>query len=276
MSATVHTNCTAHRKLNSSAGRLAGADERGVTMLYEFLKSNRADLIARCRAKAAKRALPDAMPALTEYGIPLFLEQLIETFRLERTPEAMARHKAAGRRRPSLALVPSDIASAAAKHGDELRRQGLTINQVVHGYGDLCQSLTELAIELDAPITVDEFHTFNRCLDDAIADAVTGYSRDMDNPISSAVVPATKERPGPAAQEMRNLIETALLSFAAIKGGHVGMKGTTAAVHERSLIGLRDLFDRALADARAHADVPGRDGGSGSVETPAAKAGRSP
>lgn len=228
-------------------------------MLYEFLKSNRVDLIARCRTKAEKRALPLAMPAVAEFGIPMFLEQLIETFRLERTPEALARHKAAGRRRPSLALVPSNIASTAAKHGEELRQHGLTIDQVVHGYGDLCQSLTELAMEMDTPITVDEFHTFNRCLDDAIADAVTAYSKDTDNPISGTAVRTRKELPGSPAQEMRNLIETAMLSFAAIKGGHVGMKGTTSAVHERSLVGLRDLFDRALADARANADVPGRD-----------------
>lgn len=247
-----------------------------VTMLYEFLKSNRADLIARCRTKAAKRAPHQATPAATEYGIPQFLEQLIETFRLEQTPEALARHKAAGHGRPSLALVPSDIASTAAKHGEELRQHGLTIDQVVHDYGDLCQALTELAIKKDMPISVDEFHTFNRCLDDAIADAVTAYSRDTDHPIPSTEVRARNERPGPAAQEMRNLIETAMLSFAAIKGGQVGMKGTTAAMHERSLIGLRDLFDRALADARTDADMPGRDAGSGSVETPSAKEGRSP
>jgi hypothetical protein len=233
-------------------------------MLYEFLKSNRADLIARCHAKAAQRTFPRAMPAATEYGIPQFLAQLIETFRLEQTPEALARHMSAGHGRPSLALVPSDIASTAAKHGDEMRRQGLTIDQVVHGYGDLCQALTELAMERDAPITVDEFHTFNRCLDDAIADAVTAYSRDADNPIPSTEVHARNERPGSPAQEMRNLIETALLSFAAIKEGHVGMKGTTAAVHERSLIGIRDLLKRALADGRANTDVPRRDGASGS------------
>lgn len=219
----------------------------GAIMLYDFLKTNRTELIARCRAKAAKRNSPHTAPAENDHGIPQFLAQLIETFRLEQTPEALARHKASGPGRPSLALVPTDIASTAAKHGEELRRQGLSINQVVHDYGDLCQALTELAMEKDAPISVDAFHTFNRCLDDAIADAVTSFSRDRANPISNTDAHATNERP--EALEMRNLLEMAILSFAAIKAGGVSLKGTTSALHERSLIGLRDLIDRDFADA---------------------------
>lgn len=229
----------------------------GATMLYEFLKANRTELITRCRAKAAKRALPDATPPVTENGIPQFLAQLIETFRVEQTPEALARHKAAGPGRPSLALVPSDIVSTAAKHGREMRLQGLTIDQVVHGYGDLCQGLTELAMEVGAPISVDEFHTFNRCLDDAIADAVTSYSRDLETVIPGTDVRAPNERPTSPAQEMRTLVETAIHTFAAIKGGDVGLKGTTSALHERTLVGIRDLVDRVLADASPKADAPG-------------------
>ena len=210
-------------------------------MLYEFLKTNRVELIARCRAKAASRALPDATPAVIDFGIPQFLAQLIETFRIERTPDALARHKAAGHGRPSLALVPTDISGTAAKHGLEMRQQGVTIDQVVHSYGDLCQALTELAMERDVPISVDEFHTFNRCLDDAIADAVTAYGRDLENPIPNGL-------PGPPAQAMRNLIETAIHSFAAIRGGQVSLKGATSELHEKTLDSLRDLIVRlALA-----------------------------
>jgi hypothetical protein len=41
--------------------------------------------------------------------------------------------------------------------------------------GDVCQAITELAVELNAPISTDDFRTLNRCLDDAIAGAVTEY-----------------------------------------------------------------------------------------------------
>ncbi|MGZ5224889.1 MAG: hypothetical protein ACXWCS_12030 [Burkholderiales bacterium] len=58
------------------------------------------------------------------------------------------------------------VAKRPALHGGELLRRGLTVDQVVHDYGDLCRAVTELAIEEDAAVTVAEFRTLNRCLDD--------------------------------------------------------------------------------------------------------------
>jgi hypothetical protein len=225
-------------------------------MLDVFLKANRAELITRCRAKAAKRAFPN-LPAVTEFGVPQFLSQLIETFRGEQTPEALARHKAAGYRQPSLCLVPPIIPGTAAKHGQEMRRQGLTIDQVVHNYGDLCQALTELALEMDVPISVDEFHTFNRCLDDAIADACTGYGREPGSPIRSTETPGTRGLPGSPAEDMHRLVETAISSFEVIKSGEVALRGATSALHERSLAGLRDLLVCVLANAPEKVDETG-------------------
>lgn len=220
-------------------------------MLYQFLKDNRTELIARCRAKSARRTPTREEPPQDEDGIPRFLSQLVETFRLEQMPEALARHKAEGRGRPSLALVPSDITSAASRHGVHLRAHGFTIDQVVHGYGDLCQALTELALEKDAPITVDEFHTFNRCLDDAIADAVTSFSSAVV-PASGAQGNAPSQGEGSPAQEMLSLIERAIHSFAAIKGGDVGLKGTTSSLHESSLVAMRNLIERTFGKDRAN------------------------
>ena len=40
------------------------------------------------------------------------------------------------------------------------------------------RSVTDLAMELDAPIGTEDFRTMNRCLDDAIAGAVTEYARE--------------------------------------------------------------------------------------------------
>jgi hypothetical protein len=56
---------------------------------------------------------------------------------------------------------------------------GYTVSQAVHDYGDICQAITELALEQKAPITVKEFHTLNRCLDTAIAEAVTEQARTV-------------------------------------------------------------------------------------------------
>jgi hypothetical protein len=218
-------------------------------MLHEFLKTNRAQLIERCRAKAAKRAPPNARPADSQHGIPQFLDQLIEVFREEQTPEALARRRGLlGHGQPSLALVPSHIAGTAAQHGEELRHQGLTIDQVVHDYGDLCQAVTELALEMDVQITVDEFHTFNRCLDDAIGDAVTAYSRDpYSYPTPRPDYRVSGDPTQALAQEFRILAEMAIQSFTAIQGGSVGLHGTTAALHVRSLAAMRNLIDRTQA-----------------------------
>ena len=60
-----------------------------------------------------------------------------------------------------------DIGNSAKKHGHDLLTQGFTVEQVVHDYGDVCQSITDLAVELEASISTDDFRTLNRCLDNA-------------------------------------------------------------------------------------------------------------
>jgi signal transduction histidine kinase len=218
-------------------------------MLHEFLESNRAELIERCRAKVALRSAPRATPKEMEHGIPLFLGQLIETLRSEQIPEASEIRKpsvaAAGLRHVSTAL-----ASTASKHGQELLQHGFTVDQVVYDYGDLCQAVTELAMERNAPVLPEEFHALNRCLDNAIADAVTEFGWQRDQLITEISNRAMSERLGFLAHELRNFLNTAVLSFAAMKRGNVGVDGSTAAVLDRSLVGLRDLIDRALADVR--------------------------
>jgi hypothetical protein len=44
----------------------------------------------------------------------------------------------------------------------------------------------------------------------------------------------------------------------AIKAGNVGLAGATGGVLDRSLIGLRNLIDRSLADVRVTAGMPAR------------------
>ena len=69
---------------------------------------------------------------------------------------------------------------------------------------------------------------------------------------------ALNERLGFLAHELRNLIQTATLAVTAIKAGNVGLAGATGAVLDRSLIGLRNLIDRSLADVRIMAGMPAR------------------
>ncbi|MEO6517024.1 MAG: HAMP domain-containing sensor histidine kinase [Steroidobacteraceae bacterium] len=146
----------------------------------------------------------------------------------------------------------------AALHGRELSQQGFTVDQVVHDYGDLCQAITSLAAEHGAPIEMEEFRTLNRCLDNGIADAVKEYvfQRDAVREVKSAK--ALNEQLGFLAHELRNLIHTAALALMAIKTGNVGTTGATAAMLDRSLVGMRNLVDRSLADVRVAAGMPPR------------------
>ena len=76
------------------------------------------------------------------------------------------------------------MSRVATEHGSNLLQMGFTVGQVVHDYGGLCQAITELAVDLSEPISPANFHTLNRCLDDAIAEAVTEYSRQREQSVS--------------------------------------------------------------------------------------------
>jgi signal transduction histidine kinase len=67
---------------------------------------------------------------------------------------------------------------------------------------------------------------------------------------------ALNDRLGSFAHELRNLVHTATLAVAAIKGGNVGITGATGAVLDKCLLELRNLIDRSLADVRITAGLP--------------------
>ena len=209
-------------------------------MLHDFIELNRDELVARTSGKAASRPFESRNPQDIEYGVPLFLEQLVGTLRREKTGSP---------------FPPNEIGSSAAKHGRELLGMGFTIAQVVHDYGDICQAITELAIELKAPITAEDFHTLNRCLDTAIAEAVSEHARLEQQASGREEV----LRLGRLAHELRNQVHVALLSLEVLQRGAVGIGGSTGAVLARSVVGLRDLIDSALAEVRLEAGVHHRD-----------------
>ncbi len=201
-------------------------------MLHEFLLANRREIIARTRQRVAARPAPRATEEELERGIPLFLDQLIVSLQMSQ-PSSRA----------------MDV--AATRHGANLLKAGFSIGQVVHDYGGVCQAVTELANETNASITADEFHTFNRCLDEAIAQAVTEYTRQREQSIADAET----ERLGILTHELRNSLGAALISFQILRAGGVGPAGSTAAVLGRSLSHLSGLIDSLLGHVRLESGV---------------------
>ena len=120
----------------------------------------------------------------------------------------------------------------------------------MHDYGDICQAVTELAVQMNAPISTEDFQTLNRCLDDAIAGAVTQYGRERNQFTPDGESARGSQRLGFLAHELRNLINTAILAFDVLKTGNVGVSGSTGAVLHRSLMGLHTLIGRSLAEVR--------------------------
>ena len=226
-------------------------------MLHEFLTANRAELIERCTLKVAQRPMPPPTDAELEHGIPLFLDQLVKTLRMERMAEPQ-RSLAVSGPAGGGAFEASEIGTTAARHGLELLQRGFTVDQVVHDYGDLCQAITDLAFERALPLEIDEFRTLNRCLDNAIAHAVTEFSGEHDRLASERDARALDERLAFVAQKLRKLVQTATVAVRALKAGNVGLTGATGTVLDRSLIGLRHLIDHSLADVRMMAGLPPR------------------
>jgi len=210
-------------------------------MLHDFITINREEIVLRCRAKVATRSVPQPTDAEINHGVPLFLDQLVTTLR-----------GAQGQINP-------EISRSAVLHGHDLLRQGFTVSQVVHDYGDICQSVTELALEQDAPISTDDFRTLNRCLDDAIAGAVTEFGRGRNQSTLDGADARGHERLGFLAHELRNLLNTSILAFEVLQTGDVGVGGSTGKVLRRSLMGARDLIGRSLAEVRLTQGIQNRE-----------------
>jgi signal transduction histidine kinase len=205
-------------------------------MLRDFIAAHRDEILARARARVGVRNAPAATDAELTEALPSFLEQLGEALRKASSNEA---------------IDNAEITSSATVHGGQRFQQGLTVGQVVHDYGDLCQVITGLAVEQNARVSVGEFRTLNLCLDDAIAGAVTAFSHQRERAIASEGT----ERLGVLAHEMRNVLNAAILSFASIKKGVVAPGGSTSAIHDRSLLRMHTLIDRSLADVRLEAGM---------------------
>ena len=199
-----------------------------VDMLAEFIAVNRDEIISRCRAKVAERSDPPPTAAEIDHGVPMFLDQLLDELRHERS-------------------ATLDIARTAGRHGHDLLVQGYNMSQVVHDYGDVCQAITGLAVERHAAIRTEDFRTLNRCLDDAIAGAVTEYGREQSNDRDSNSA-AEGGRRQALTHDLMKAIRIAKAAFGAIRSGNVGVAGSTGTVLGLGLDTASDLAERLVAE----------------------------
>jgi signal transduction histidine kinase len=219
-------------------------------MLYQFLANNRAILIARCSEKVAKRPKRAATAEQLKNGIPMFIDQLTTTLEAEQRNENAISLEISGPAGGDASNL-SEMGLSAAAHGKALLLLGYSVNQVVHDYGDLCQAITDLAFERDAPFSIDEFRTLNRCLDNVMADAVTEFSAQRDVALTTEQSLHENEQLGFLMHELRNALGTASLAVRAMETGNLTLAGATGAVLKRSHASMAKLISSALAEVGA-------------------------
>ena len=201
-------------------------------MLHEFLSTNRSEILRHSWDRVTARSPQQPLAEALRFGVQLFLDDLIATLRT------------GGDRSDS-------ISRDATLHGERLQKLGFAVAQVVHGYGDVCQVVTQLAIEAHTNIDVDEFRILNRCLDDAIAFAVTEHGRLQD--VSNST--GETDRLGVLAHELRNSLQTAEIAYQVLRAGQVAIGGSTGEILGRSLATLHLLVDRSLVQVRLDAGI---------------------
>lgn len=96
--------------------------------LAQFIGTRRDELLRRCRANMAERSDPQPPANGDMRGIPQFLDDIVG----------------------ELSDVPSktrEMRQSATVHGKDLFFEGFTVAQVVQEYGNVCQSITQMAVE---------------------------------------------------------------------------------------------------------------------------------
>jgi hypothetical protein len=226
-------------------------------MMNEFLANNRDSLIARCIEKVARRPKRAATQQQLKNGVPMFIDQLTRTLKAEQDNEDGLSLQISG---PSGGDVSSlsEMGLTATAHGKALLHLGYSVDQVVHDYGDLCQAITDLAFERDAPFSIDEYRTLNRCLDNAIADAVSEFSAQRDEAITAQRALHENQQLGFLMHELRNALGTASLAATAMEVGNLTPAGATGAVLRRSHASMAKLISTALAEVSLKGKASGQ------------------
>ena len=181
---------------------------------------------------------------LLERGLPTLYEELIEVLRTSLSDDSHETRK----------RVVSDTITAGAsrQHARESFRLGYTVSQLVHGYGCICQGITDFANEEGFPISISEFSQLNMCLDVAIAQAVS----EFEEVSLETADQAEALRLGSLAHEMRNYLTSAIMAHELIRSGGVGGAGATGGILTAALQQMKTLIDRAVVEVRLHGQAP--------------------
>ena len=164
-------------------------------MLYEFLLAERNEILSLCSEKILRLAGSRSSSDELKRGLPLFYDELIEVLRTDTDEFGEARNSA----------VEAIHRASAERQGKESLKLGYSISQVVHGYGAICQAITQHVQDSNYATSPREFNRLNFCLDIAIAESVTEFNRGQRENAEQDEV----QRLGFLAHELRNALSNA-------------------------------------------------------------------
>lgn len=230
--------------------------------LAEFLRANEGEILANIEEMTSVLAGVRPATESPKRGLTIFFRQLIHVLQFapaepvepDADRESIVRAAYASDE-PAIAIAagrPYDVAVArsAGAYGKELQLLGYTLSHVVHAYGAICQSITQGAIAKKATISKDEFQELNRCLDTAIAGAVTVFHAER---VEGHEARET-EHLGSLAHELRNGLAIVNTALRVLKNGTVGFGGSTGQVLDRALKRMQEMIDRSEAEVRLRVD----------------------
>lgn len=210
-------------------------------MLHEFLTNERQHILALCAKKLSVLADSRTSSKEMEVGLPVFYNELIEVLRTDEETRNDHNDK----------LLMSIHNYSATRRGKESFRLGYSISQVVHGYGALCQAITEyIGLKGGEPVYAREFNRLNFCLDIAIAEAVTEFNKSENENVSKDEI----KRMGFLVHELRNSLNLAVMAHQMIKSGKVGINGNTNQVLQDAHERMREIIDRSLSEVRLQSE----------------------
>lgn len=197
-------------------------------MLYQFLAENREKILAKTRKKTDVVSEDKPISVESERGLPQFYDYL--TGELERAFKGLPK-----------AAEKDEGPDTTAKHGRELKRLGYTVSQLVQGYGALSLAITEATLAAKTEISAAESKTLNLTLDLAIAEAVTGFARRVENTDCAKKI-------GVLSHELRNALAAASIAHSMHKKSGGGTRLDD--LLEKNLARMRDILDRSVSEAR--------------------------
>jgi hypothetical protein len=204
-------------------------------VLDTFIDAKRSEIVGHCLHALQKR-YPDRLDEDLSHGFASFIDEVIDALRENGGGPAPSRE------------------SNAAQHAIVRKRQGFDLSRVIHDYGLVCDSISELLDVHDKQPSAREFQILNRCIDEAVSQAVEAFWSETHEEETQEKA----ERLGFLAHEIRNAVSSASMAFNLIRYGRVAADGRTADVVQRGLVRISKLVDRALAEAQLSVDVVAR------------------